>query len=187
MKTHTQQQTNQNTETIATEQKLRHQKRQEYKPQKWRGNTLVPVIIALAISAIATVAFLNQGADLSEKNKIILAQNEIATVLSEWVVSREGTGGANAGTTTVIPSTKGVINFGELSSKIANTNTLFKTDIVVSTRYLTYPTSSLTNCVALKNRFKDTMDGVGSVHCINNTDPEASNVAAGKILVIMLD
>lgn len=31
------------------------------------GNSLVPVIIALAISAVASVAFLNQGSKLAEK------------------------------------------------------------------------------------------------------------------------
>ena len=66
MKTHTQQQTNLKKETTATEPKLSSRKRSEYKPRKWRGNTLVPVIIALAISALATIAFLSQGANLQE-------------------------------------------------------------------------------------------------------------------------
>ena len=90
MKTHTQYQSN--SETIAIEPTLNRQKRSEYRPRKWRGNTLVPVIIALAISAIATIAFLNQGADLSTKNKIVVAQNEIASAISDWVVIRETSG-----------------------------------------------------------------------------------------------
>ena len=94
MKTHTQQQTNQDTETIATEQKFRHQKRQEYKPQKWRGNTLVPVIIALAISALATIAFLNQGANLQEDTRVVAAQNEIIGLLQDYDVAKEMNGGA---------------------------------------------------------------------------------------------
>ena len=88
MKTHTQQQTNLEKETTATEPKLSHQKRSEYRLRKWRGNTLVPVIIALAISAIATVAFLNQGANLAQDNKIILAQNEISSIMNTWNVLR---------------------------------------------------------------------------------------------------
>jgi hypothetical protein len=36
------------------------------------GNSLVPVIIALAISAVASVAFLNQGSKLTEKIKYLL-------------------------------------------------------------------------------------------------------------------
>jgi len=88
MKTHTQQQTNLEKETTATEPKLSSRKRLEYRPRKWRGNTLVPVIIALAISAIATVAFLNQGANLAQDNKIILAQNEISSIMNTWNVLR---------------------------------------------------------------------------------------------------
>ena len=64
-------------------------KKQQYLPHKWRGNTLVPVIIALAISAIATVAFLNQGANLAADNKSILAQNEIATIMTTWQTLRQ--------------------------------------------------------------------------------------------------
>ena len=48
------------------------------------GNTLIPVIIALAISAVASVAFLKQGADLSAKAKILEAQYEIADLLQQW-------------------------------------------------------------------------------------------------------
>jgi hypothetical protein len=88
MKTHTQQQTNLKKETTATEPKLSSRKRSEYKPRKWRGNTLVPVIIGLAVSAIATVTFLNQGASLAADNKTILAQNEIATIMSSWNILR---------------------------------------------------------------------------------------------------
>lgn len=36
------------------------------------GNSLVPVIITLAISAVASVAFLNQGSKLAEKIKYLL-------------------------------------------------------------------------------------------------------------------
>jgi hypothetical protein len=88
MKTHTQQQTNLKKETTATEPKLSSRKRSEYKPRKWRGNTLVPVVIGLAVSAIATVTFLNQGASLAADNKTILAQNEIATIVSSWNILR---------------------------------------------------------------------------------------------------
>ena len=70
-------------------------------PRKWRGNTLVPVIIALAISAIATIAFLNQGANLSADNKIVLAQNEIASALGDWVVAKTAGGTA---LTAVLPT-----------------------------------------------------------------------------------
>ena len=196
MKTHTQQQTKLKIETTVTESKLNRQKRSEYRPRKWRGNTLVPVIIALAISAIATIAFLNQGADLSTKNKIVVAQNEIASAISEWVVSREATGGARA--TAVItantPPNPGAnifgssMNYGELNNQITNAAP-FNINIAAATRYLAFPTDSDNSCKTLQNRFTGNIDGVGSLHCINNADPEATNpaIAAGDILVIMLD
>ena len=95
MKTHTQQQTNLEEETTATETKLSRQKRSEYRPRKWRGNTLVPVIIALAISAIATVAFLNQGANLAADNKIVIAQNEIVAIHGEYTLAAFRKGAVN--------------------------------------------------------------------------------------------
>ena len=52
--------------------------------KKQLGNTLIPVIIALAISAVASVAFLKQGADLSTQAKILEAQYEIADLLQQW-------------------------------------------------------------------------------------------------------
>lgn len=188
MKTHTQQQTKLEIETTATESTLSRQKQGEYRSRKWRGNTLVPVIIALAISAIATVAFLNQGADLTEKNKVILAQNEIASALSDWVVSREATVGANAATTAAVPTDRNSITFGFLGTAIAATAAFDNTAIPIDTRYLAFPANSNNNCATLDDRFtRNSIDGVGSAHCINNTDPEAAAIAAGDILVIMLD
>jgi hypothetical protein len=52
--------------------------------KKQLGNTLVPVIISLAISAIASVAFLKKGGDLSAEAKILEAQYEIADSLQTW-------------------------------------------------------------------------------------------------------
>lgn len=48
------------------------------------GNTLIPVIIALAISAVARVSFLKKGADLSTQAKTLEAQYEIADLLQYW-------------------------------------------------------------------------------------------------------
>ena len=68
-------------------------KKQQYLPHKWRGNTLVPVIIALAISALATIAFLNQGANLQEDTKVVAAQNEIIALLQDYDVAKQMNGG----------------------------------------------------------------------------------------------
>ena len=68
-------------------------KDQQFLPHKWRGNTLVPVIIALAISALATIAFLNQGANLQEDTKVVAAQNEIIALLQDYDVAKQMNGG----------------------------------------------------------------------------------------------
>lgn len=68
-------------------------KNQQYLPHKWGGNTLVPVIIALAISALATIAFLNQGANLQEDTKVVAAQNEIIALLQDYDVAKQMNGG----------------------------------------------------------------------------------------------
>ena len=47
-------------------------------------STLVPVIIALAISAVASVAFLREGSKLSDKSKVAHAQYEILEIIDEW-------------------------------------------------------------------------------------------------------
>ena len=52
--------------------------------KKQFGNTLVPMVIALAICAVASVGFLNQGANLSASSKILKAQYEIADALDQW-------------------------------------------------------------------------------------------------------
>jgi hypothetical protein len=71
------------------------------------GNTLIPVIIALAISAVASVSFLKKGADLSTQAKILEAQYEIADLLQYW---------------NRIKSTKGInnINMSDLPPMITN-------------------------------------------------------------------
>jgi hypothetical protein len=48
------------------------------------GNSLVPVIIALAISALASVAFLKQGTKLSDKNSALSSQYEVIELLDQW-------------------------------------------------------------------------------------------------------
>ena len=50
------------------------------------GNTLIPVIIALAISAVASIAFLWQEADLSAQAKVLEAQHELADITKNWQV-----------------------------------------------------------------------------------------------------
>ena len=48
------------------------------------SNSLAPIIIALSISAIATVSFLKQGTKLSDKNSALSSQYEIIEFLDQW-------------------------------------------------------------------------------------------------------
>jgi hypothetical protein len=191
MKTHTQQQTNLEIETTATEPKLSSRKRSEYRPRKSRGNTLVPVIIALAISAIATVAFLNQGADLSTKNKIVIAQNEIASAMGDWVVIRTNSG---VGTNAIDPKPENRNNifvggdgtkFVRLGAKIDAAGNIVPA-MAIHSPYMVYETDDETSCKFLKDRLPSKIDGLESAHCIIDETP-VKDSKAGKYLLIVLN
>jgi len=162
MKTHTQQQTNLKKETTATEPKLSSRKRSEYKPRKWRGNTLAPVVIGLAVSAIATVTFLNQGANLAADNKSILAQNEIASIMTSWSTLRASYAAAdiqNAGV--------GVLGEGQ----VAITSSMLRENVYgTAVEYnpallaLLYTTDSQSSCESIKIGV-DNMLGVQNTVC----------------------
>ena len=156
MKTHTQQQTNLEKETTATEPKLSSRKRLEYRPRKWRGNTLVLVIIALAISAIATVAFLNQGANLAADNKIVIAQNEIVAIHGEYTLAAFRKGAVNVGNGDLpfICDGSGFRSniFGKVYAFTAATNPTAGT---ATSATVTYGTDNATTCselIAIVNR-----------------------------------
>ena len=188
MKTHTQQQTKLEIEIeiIATEPTLSRQKRSEYRPRKSRGNTLVPVIIALAISAIATIAFLNQGADLSTKNKMVIAQNEIASALSDWVVARTS-GSANPANRDNIFEGSDSTAFSNLTSALtAQTSGPSLPAMASGAAYMTYKTDITASCNALNARLPTSMDGVSFRACINSNTPVAGSVA-GEFLFFVLD
>lgn len=171
----------------------------QYLPHKWRGNTLVPVIIALAISAIATVAFLTQGANLTAKNKVVIAQNEIASAISDWVVSREATGGTAAATSATVPPNPSNANifgynvvFGNLGATAIAASTSasagpFDVEIAANTRYLVFQTDGPTSCSTLATRFTTNVDGVADTFCTNNVNPAATGVATGAYLLITLN
>jgi hypothetical protein len=190
MKTHTQQQTKLKIETTVTESKLNRQKRSEYRPRKWRGNTLVPVIIALAISAIATIAFLNQGADLSTKNKIVVAQNEIASAISDWVVIRE-TSGVGTDKDDPKPADRGNIfnvsgtKFGRPAAAVNAIQDVMPA-FSIGAPYMVYQTDSKASCNILRKRLSAKIDGVLTAKCISAAIP-GSGLIDGKYLLIALN
>ena len=118
-----------------------------YQATYQRGNTLVPVIISLAISAIATIAFLNQGANLSQKNKILMAQNEIARAIQQWNIARQNN-------PIVTPPRIDNAVFGRIMFHPPNSSQ--------SHYSLSYRTDSPETCRLLSARFSSQMDGISS-------------------------
>lgn len=77
-----------------------------------RGNTLVPIIIALTISSVAAVAFLKQGADLSEKQKQINAPDEVLGIVEEFVQLNSSKNYVNiVASDLTFPGTRNVYNY----------------------------------------------------------------------------
>ena len=122
-------------------------------PSKWRGNTLVPVIIALAISALATIAFLTQGANLALENKVVIAQNEIAAMMSEWNIVTQNT---------ATPADEDVFNAANTTYglNITYTQQQGENDATVA-----YTTDSDAACTELNSRIPDNLDGVSATVC----------------------
>jgi hypothetical protein len=177
MKTHTQQQTNLEIETTATEPKLSHRKRSEYKPRKWRGNTLVPVIIALAISAIATIAFLTQGANLAESNKVVVAQNEISSFIADWTVAKEAYSGSRSSIPNMYPASN--VTYGLRVAYIAPTD-----DAITTTATLEYDTDSASSCNELRGKISITVPEVSAVNCVTNA--AQANAVNSRLSVTLL-
>ena len=138
-------------------------KNQQYLPHKWRGNTLVPVIIALAISALATIAFLNQGANLQEDTKVVAAQNEIIALLQDYEVAKQ----MNDGNVPTVPFISGKnATFGGAQ--------LYAAPTAPSTfGVITFHTDTVSSCASLAGKIPTT-GNVQSISCANNaaTKPE---------------
>jgi hypothetical protein len=160
MKTHTQQQTNLEIETTAIEPKLSRQERSEYRLRKWRGNTLVPVIIALAISALATIAFLSQGANLAMENKVLVAQNEIAALIYEWNVANEALGGPTNVPATFLANTSNTTYNQAITFSQATAKDGTKAGVAAT---MSYKTESDEACISLSTKISTQQDGVASI------------------------
>lgn len=120
------------------------------KRKQW-GNTLVPVVIGIAIASVATVSFLNQGAELTSKSKTINASTEIVGVLTDWVLATAAAG-STALTTNNAPTSLTARNIYEQQTSFAasaGTNSTY-----------TYPTDSTSSCTTLRAIFTDSVDGV---------------------------
>ncbi len=135
--------------------------------RRWqRGNTLVPVVIGLAIAATATVGFLNQGQELTAKSLTVLASSEITGILSDWNLSETANGAANVAA--AIPAMGGNNVYGDgmtfTVAAVGNENSAT----------LDYPTDDATSCGTLAAIFNNTIDGVEASVCdgADNTNLE---------------
>ena len=134
-------------------------KNQQYLPHKWRGNTLVPVIIALAISALATIAFLNQGANLQEDTKVVAAQNEIIALLQDYDVAKQMNGGTIPTVVFVSGNNKA---YNAAQSYAAPTST-------TPTGTITFTTDTDSACASLAGKVPTSSNNVsGNPTCTNN-------------------
>jgi hypothetical protein len=135
-------------------------KDKKYHRRKQRGNTLVPVIISLAIASVATVAFLSQGATLTNQNKVNLAANEITGMLYNWSVMR-------ASNTAVLiaanqPAAMAAENaFGNLNVYTAATGSANATVV--------YTTDTEANCTTIAAMFPAGSDGLESAASCSTT------------------
>lgn len=108
------------------------------------GNTLVPVVFGLAIAAVTTVSFLNQGASLDTQNNRQLAMNQLSALISQFEMARSiGTALAaiDGGTVPILNDENPFGNAIQLGA-VAN-----------NVRVLTYATDSAETCGILQPLF----------------------------------
>jgi hypothetical protein len=173
---------------------IRHSKNQ-------LGNTLIPVIIALAISAVASVAFLKQGADLSTKAKILEAQYEIADLLQQWNRIKSTTSNITQSdlpaTITTVPNWASTSPNLVLGSPALGRGLGFQIFTTPSgtTDYITIKyllNNDPKECLTLASMFSSNMEGISNLQStetgvfINSGNPGCIKTA-GYFLVIRLD
>lgn len=126
--------------------------------RKQLGNTLVPVVIGIAITAIATAGFLNQGADISSRNKVSIGANEISTMLYDWNLLRINTAAADIAVADAPAEMNGGANiFGVANNVYANAADAAPT--------LTYTTDEAASCTSLLRIYDADIEGVAGSAC----------------------
>lgn len=117
------------------------------------GNTLVPIIIALSISSAAGIAFLKQGADLSEKQKVIQAPHEVLEYVEEWINLKKEKGGSISQSS----SRRIVTDINPLELSFHGTKNIFDLSMrfddntgITNAQSFRYPTKSQSQCELIK-------------------------------------
>lgn len=132
--------------------------------RKQFGNSLVPVVIGIAITAVATASFLNQGADVASRNKVSLAASEITTMLYDWNLLRTTNaanviGVAGAGNPPAPTNMNGGTNiFGIAVNAFAGG----------AAPALTFTTDDPVSCAALSGIFDVNVEGVANSACADS-------------------
>lgn len=167
-------------------------------PVSQQGNTLVPVIIALTISAIASIAFLKQGSDLTDKSRQLIAKRELAEILDDWNALTSITNIDN--NTPTLPSMSGTNGIGgtiRFTSGVAKTNSSSVSQTGSTTQgfssgfsqpnnanlvYGPFPNKS--SCESVKMTFSGSMIGVYESSC-KEIDIRASSSDAHNLLIYL--
>ncbi len=138
------------------------------------GNTLIPVIIALAISAVASVAFLRQGADLSAQAKVLEAQYEVAAILQEWN-RLKSSGSIGSISATNFPS-------ATYRTNVYNSTVTYETTFAGNQYVLRYSGfKNMTDC----NRVSDSMTNLVGVAA--SPGPKCLSVSRGIDILVKLE
>ena len=164
------------------------------------GNTLIPIIIALAISAMASIAFLKQGANLSTQAKVLEAQYEIADLLQYWNRLKSTKGINNIDITDLPPMITTSPSLAKANPKLVlgslalGWGLWFEKQTPKSGDYFTikYNLYNANECLTLASMFSSKMAGISNLkstesgNFINSGNPGCIK-AIGYILVIRLD
>lgn len=160
-------------------------------PVSQQGNTLAPVIIALAISAIASIAsiaFLKQGSDLTDKSRQLIAKRELAEILDDWNALTSITNIDKD--TPTLPSMNGANNIGvtiRFTSGVAKTSSSSEpqtkgfpsgfSDPKPNNANLVYgPFPNKSSCESVKMTFSGSMVGVYESSCKGASSSETHNL-----------
>ena len=122
-----------------------------------RGNSLVPVVIGLAIAAVATVGFLNQGQELTAKSLTVMASSEITGILTDWNLLETANG--DSPVAAAIPAMLGNNVYAQSMSFTGATTGNPNSAI------FNYPTTDATSCGTLAAIFNNTINGVTASTC----------------------
>ena len=127
--------------------------------RKQRGVTLVTVVISLAMGIIATIAFLTQGVDLANENKVNIGINELSVDVGRYSALKTAAGGILAKAQFDVTTPNVAYNKSYVYSPAT-----VGSDGTVTAATLAYTTDSDAACKAIET-VAGTIYGVSGVAC----------------------